>query len=276
MLVSGRGILPLSEHFSLTPSPVSRRLLYFCESAGSFACGPEYSVERGDFGSYLLIAVKAGTLYIGSDEKPKRAVRGDVILLDCHKPHRYFVREACSFAFAHIDGANTRDFYEAFLSAAGGVSSGYAFDRASEFLDRVCMDARVGGRQTEYERSLQIHSVLCSLVEGVSGRGSGALDAAQSYLAANLSRSVSVADAARAAGLSEAHFSRQFRRRTGLSPHQYLLRLRVDRAKECLREPDGSVKRAAFDCGFSSESNFIAAFSRLVGMTPGEYRNTPL
>jgi len=77
---------------------------------------------------------------------------------------------------------------------------------------------------------------------------------------------------AEAAGLSAAHFSQMFRKSTGESPHQFVLRIRVERAKEMLRAPKARVLDVAIACGFKTQQHFARVFRRACGATPTEYR----
>jgi AraC-like DNA-binding protein len=83
---------------------------------------------------------------------------------------------------------------------------------------------------------------------------------------------LSVADMARAAHLSSAHFSRQFRRVFGESPHQYLLTRRLERAAALLRTTDWSVADVCMAVGLTSVGSFTTSFGRMFGMTPTTYR----
>jgi AraC-like DNA-binding protein len=81
-----------------------------------------------------------------------------------------------------------------------------------------------------------------------------------------------VAELARAAGLSPAHFSREFRRAFGESPHQYLLTRRLERAAALLRLTDNSVAEVCFSVGLQSVGSFTTSFGRMFGMSPTAYR----
>jgi AraC-like DNA-binding protein len=81
-----------------------------------------------------------------------------------------------------------------------------------------------------------------------------------------------VDDMARAAGLSRAHFSREFRRTFGESPHQYLLTRRLERAAALLRTTDHSVAEICFSVGLASVGSFTTSFSRTFGKSPTAYR----
>jgi AraC-like DNA-binding protein len=81
-----------------------------------------------------------------------------------------------------------------------------------------------------------------------------------------------VEDMARAAGLSRAHFSREFRRAFGESPRAYLLTRRLERAAALLRTTDRSVADVCLSVGLQSIGSFTTSFSRMYGMSPTAYR----
>ena len=85
---------------------------------------------------------------------------------------------------------------------------------------------------------------------------------------------LTVADLARAAGLSPAHFSREFRRTFGESPHTYLLTRRLERAAALLRTTDRSVAEICVAVGLSSVGSFTTSFTRMFGKSPTAYRAT--
>jgi AraC-like DNA-binding protein len=83
---------------------------------------------------------------------------------------------------------------------------------------------------------------------------------------------LSVDDLARAAGLSRAHFSREFRRAFGESPHGYLLTRRLERAAALLRSTDRSVGDICLSVGLRSVGSFTTTFTRTFGVSPTAYR----
>lgn len=81
-----------------------------------------------------------------------------------------------------------------------------------------------------------------------------------------------VADLARAAGLSRAHFSERFAAAFGTTPHAYLLTRRLERAAALLRHTDHPVARVCTEVGLSSVGSFTVSFRRVFGRTPTAYR----
>lgn len=85
---------------------------------------------------------------------------------------------------------------------------------------------------------------------------------------------LTVADLARAAHLSPAHFSRSFRDAFGESPHAYLLTRRLERAAALLRSTDRSITEICLMVGWSSLGSFSTSFSRMFGISPRQYRSS--
>ena len=81
-----------------------------------------------------------------------------------------------------------------------------------------------------------------------------------------------VADMAAAAGLSSAHFSREFRRAFGEPPHAYLLTRRLERAAALLRDSDRTVADICLSVGLTSVGSFTTSFTRMFGTSPTAYR----
>ena len=90
---------------------------------------------------------------------------------------------------------------------------------------------------------------------------------------ARYSEPLGVDDLARAAGLSRAHFSREFRRAFGESPHAYLLTRRLERAAALLRTTDRSVAEICLVVGLQSLGSFTTSFTRTYGVSPTAYRS---
>ena len=95
---------------------------------------------------------------------------------------------------------------------------------------------------------------------------------AKEFLAAHCADDLSLLDVARACGLSRGHFTKAFRVATGLTPHQWLQRYRIDKAKNQLLDPALSIADIAISCGFADQSHLTRVFSRLVGDSPAAWR----
>jgi AraC family transcriptional regulator len=126
-------------------------------------------------------------------------------------------------------------------------------------------------------------ALAVALVNGCAGRhrsvqayrgglGSARLRRIKEFVHAKIEDDLTLCEMAQSVELSTAYFSRMFRKSTGESPHQFLLRQRVERAKEMLRSADARVMDVAVACGFKSQQHFAQVFRHLCGASPTEYR----
>ncbi|MBE9111194.1 helix-turn-helix transcriptional regulator [Nodosilinea sp. LEGE 07298] len=94
------------------------------------------------------------------------------------------------------------------------------------------------------------------------------------YINNYLERELSLKELAAIAQMSQYHFCRAFKQATGFSPHQYLIRQRVERAKQLLKKGGMSLSAAAIACGFTHQSHLHRHFKRLTGVTPTTFLNS--
>lgn len=99
------------------------------------------------------------------------------------------------------------------------------------------------------------------------------LQKALTYMQGNLSSSLRLAEIAAAVGMSQYSFSRAFQFSTGTSPHQYLIKLRIEMARELLDSGNLPVSHIARDVGFADQSHLTMHFRKLLGTTPARYRS---
>ncbi len=104
------------------------------------------------------------------------------------------------------------------------------------------------------------------------GLGSVRLRRIKELVHAKMENDLSLDEMAQSVGLSTAHFARMFRKSTGETPHQFVLRQRLDRAKGMLRAPDARVLDVALACGFKTQQHFAQVFRGVWGVSPTEYR----
>ena len=115
-------------------------------------------------------------------------------------------------------------------------------------------------------------SASLASVETVGGLPPWRLQRVFAYIRENLANEVSVADLAKTVGMSQYYFSKLFKMSTGTTPHQYVMRQRVERAQELLREGRSALAEVAAQVGFETQSHFTSVFRHLAGITPKRYR----
>lgn len=115
-----------------------------------------------------------------------------------------------------------------------------------------------------------------TVFSGDSGAGQVSfIEKAIGYVFDNLQQDIGVEDLARFSGYSTWYFSRTFKQHTGFSPGEYIVKTRIEYAKELLSTTDYPLELIAQKCGFHSQNYFISVFRKRESITPGQYRRVP-
>lgn len=114
------------------------------------------------------------------------------------------------------------------------------------------------------------HRLIASELSG--GLSSSDLQRVIAFIHDNLSHNLTLSDLAAIANLSPHHFALRFKQSSGFSPHQYVIRQRIEKAKSLLLNSNASIADVACTVGFTNHSHLNLHFKRLVGVTPSQYR----
>jgi AraC family transcriptional regulator len=171
-------------------------------------------------------------------------------------------------AYGEVELRATRKFADPRLSAlvaAARAEMVAGFPSGRLFLDSVeqAMAVALVKDHAVRHRPLQVYR---------GGLGSARLRMIKELVNAKMEDDLSLDDMAQSVGLSTAHFARMFRKSTGATPHQFVLRQRLERAKAMLRAPDARVLDVAVACGFKTQQHFAQVFRDVWGVSPTEYR----
>lgn len=128
-----------------------------------------------------------------------------------------------------------------------------------------------------------ILKICCKLLDNISF-DNGELDTAYtkaiepaiSFIHVNYSSSIYVKELSQKCGYSTYHFTRIFKRLTGFSPNEYIIKVRIEKAKELLLKTDKSIEIISQEMGFSSPNYFIKKFQQWEGKTPNSVRRRPV
>lgn len=114
---------------------------------------------------------------------------------------------------------------------------------------------------------------ISKMIERQGGLPPNNLRRVKEYIQAHLEENISLRRMADLVPMSQYHFGRLFKQSTGLSPHQYVLRQRIAKAKELLADEHLSIGEISHQLGFASRSHFTTVFGNLAGTTPSNYRH---
>jgi AraC-like DNA-binding protein len=132
--------------------------------------------------------------------------------------------------------------------------------------------------------SLEYQSLILDLITSVLGQTPNfsttdnalhdSIDRAKQFIVENYSEDISLNDIAGAACVSPFHFSRTFKRNTNLSPHQFLLEVRLQNARKLLLNSTRNIAEVSYASGFANPDYFVTLFKKKTGVTPSEFRRS--
>ncbi|MBR3234025.1 MAG: helix-turn-helix domain-containing protein [Atopobiaceae bacterium] len=261
-----------------TPSAAQLEMPYVCTEAGALYGESGFVTERDSKDSYLLFYTFDGAGYVRQNKRTVTVGHGQMLLMDCRTPQAYGTSPKADrwyHIWAHVGGAGVAATARRLgLPALTPISvpSSRVQPYLDTILERLERDSVIDGELV----GLAVHGLLSSMLIARS-RDEIPQDSpvvlAQNYIARHYGERITVDDLARAAAVSTSYLTRLFRQQMETSPHDYLLRYRITRAKQLLTETDLSIGAIAKQVGFTSESNFSYRFSRLCDTTPRAYRN---
>ena len=274
------GVLPSSDYYFATPSLQAKLMLYYLLCVGHFTCVGGYHVKRNNFNSILLMYVRGGNCTVWVNGERYLAKKGEAIILNCYRPHEYYAEGELDILWVHLDGGRSMEFYEYISKTCGTV---FVPDSPSLFEKSITSLLEIfRNEQTLSETSVSciLHGLLCNVVSSTSKTGimhfaDGAVETAVCYIKDNLTEQITVDGLAQLSAMSTSNFARLFKRQMGYSPYEYIIKQRIDKAKTVLKTTSLSIAEIGVQVGFSTSSNFIAAFRSRVGISPNHFRNLP-
>lgn len=280
MKVHEPGVLPSSQIFFYTPREADPSLFLYPLCIGRYECNSNYIVNRINYDSFLLLYVISGSVYLAQDGLSKTLRAEEFSIVDCYRPHVYGSHEGCEILWVHFDGALARSYYDYILNlqksnVVVAADSTRAFRYMSSLYSALSNHMPIESAQiSKYLISVLtefMHPPTPDMSENISD-----LESARIYINENLDQQLSLEMMADRAHLSIYHFSRSFKKAFGYTPHEYLIKVRLNAACFYLISSSSQVKEIAFKCGFTTESGFCTCFRKNIGCTPAEYRQNHL
>lgn len=273
MELHGKGLCRGSKIWFYTPSQAAKRLFFYPLAAGDFQCTKQYRVSREQYNSILLLFVSEGEMVLRQDGAELTAKGGELLLVDCYRQHEYAAMRDTHTLWVHFDGVNSRELFQE-MKQQRGQKLKYG-QETLETMQGIVQG--VSEAAPESELSIRIYTLLCRLLVGSSlpeqeNTKGTQIEKGKEYMKYHLKESIAIEEIAGHVSMSASYFTKMFRETTGFSPYEYLLRLRLERAKELLLQTELPVSEVAYLSGFHSDSNFICFFKKETGISPLKFR----
>jgi AraC-like DNA-binding protein len=237
--------------------------------------------ERGRTPFTILQHTLEGAGNLRYENRTFRVGPGDTMVLTVPHNNRYWLEPGghWSFFWLSMNGEEALRIHRDVIAAAGPVLR--LAPETVESLGRCCLDLLDGPDLAPGRASAVAYSAAMTLFDDVFGAPAApdelrsAMRPVTAHIEANLHRALPVAELARVAGLSRAHFSRLFAASEGMAPGQYVLERRLESAARLLVQGASlPVKEIAILTGFPDPNYFAKAFRRHYGLSPTDYRTT--
>ena len=275
------GVLSGSEIFFNTVGTSTRRLLYYVNFCGHYYCERGYKIRRNYIDNLLLMLVDNGSMRLEYRGKHYTAKAGDIVLMDCTFPQYYDTADYVEFYWMHISGLNAFELCEYLTNVHDGIVHRTPNNEKAADLLRLIVSQYANNQPVgDAEQSRLLYNILCYIMPSVQVYAQADKDSPVQrviqYIHAHLGEDLNLKQLAAQVYLSPSHLIRLFREETQHSPHEYIVLLRMDRAKYLLKTTSIPIKAIAFEVGYRSEASFSGAFTDRIGISPRKFRELPL
>lgn len=269
------GILAKSVCFSFTPSDLAEKYYFYPTWCGHYYCTSNYYMKRDYFPPLLVAFIREGEFHVEYDGLIFDAQKGDVVLLDCSRPHYYHARDGLEFLYLHFDGSNAHELCQYIIDMYGPLIRNQNNVLIGNFLNNMISFYKQDGIENPFNSSMRIYKLLQLLSERDSSqlKEETVIDQTVRYIRSNIGKQIALNELANVANLSPFYFSHYFKEATGFSPIDYVINTRIDQAKILLIRTNKTVAEIAYEVGYLSSNSLINVFVQKTGVTPKQFRN---
>lgn len=260
-----------------TPGSLQATMPYVCTEAGTLYGERGFYTGRDFKDSYLLLYTFGGTGCVTQNNRTVTVRHGRALLMDCRSPQAYGTSPQSDHWYhlwAHVEGTGVDDAAKR-LGLPALVPVALSRSRVQPHFDEIFARLQVEDIENGELVGLAVHTILSEMLIAQARNDvpdDNPVALAQSYVISHYGEQITVDDIARAVAVSQSYLTRLFRQQMGTSPHDYLLRYRITKAKQLLMETDLPIGAIAQRVGFPTASNFSYQFSKITGTTPRAYR----
>ncbi|MEA5003659.1 MAG: AraC family transcriptional regulator [Christensenella sp.] len=276
------GDLVKSNRIIYTPSAFAKANLIHLQETGELQAQQPHSSKRKGLFSYLFFVVLHGSGTLKYDGSVYSLTVGDCVFIDCRKPYAHCSsNDLWTLKWAHFYGPNMNAIYEKYMERGGQPCfHAHTLDQYHQILEQIYEIAS----SADYIRDMKIYEHLASLLTLLMEEGwdplrnsfsttkKQNLQNIKEYLDQHYQEKISLDMLADLFYVNKFYLTRVFKEQFGLSVNNYLLHVRINRAKQFLRFTTSSIEEISHACGMTDANYFSRIFKRLEGISPGEFR----
>jgi len=264
-----------------TPADWQRDLFYSVVRGGHLRAGFEHRIQRETYPGHELILCVSGRGWVQINGKRHDVAADDLVWVNCHHPHAYgsISQDPWELYWVRVEGRPLEKVANLLETRTQPVIRSFrAKDATLEFAQ--ILKHMVGSRPSDAAR---VNAAVTALIALAFESRLSDSDMIRQELPQQVQKAlekmrlyfhtpIRVAELAALAGMSESHFSRQFKTSIGTSPIDWLRRERINQAKHRLIESSDAVKEVARQVGYSDQFFFSKDFKKMTKLTPTQFR----
>lgn len=275
---------PQSVWYTVSATPLAKASLVHAQEIGNFFAGPKYNTSRKTFPSYLLKLSLEGCGALEYDGQRYQVPAGRFFWIDCSKPQNYYTDaqgEEWHMVWLHFYGGCAKSYYDAFLSMnAGSPVASLPLNSGAYGLFRELFETASSDKDQVYKDFEMARLITCLLTECVQATivtkenhsVPQIIHATMLYLQENYMKRHTLESLGARFSINPFYLQKQFKRYVGLSPTEYCIYLRIDRAKVLMRSTYTTIGEISREVGIENVGYFTRLFKQHEGMTPQAYR----
>ena len=278
-------LAPNSTWLTVTASTQAKGTLLHVQELGIFYAHSEYYTERAGLNSYLIKYTLGGEGEFRYGAQQSRVREGSLFWVDCHQ-HQYYSTspdsDSWDVIWVHFYGESAKQYYELFVNQNGG-SNVLSMPPDNEIAQKMnqLIDLYHGATNdfmTDVEASGVLTSLLLEIIKSLAAADSytqipETIVQAKEYMKDHYQEHISLDDLSSELHINKFHFLRIFKRHVGMTPNEFLIQTRLNKAKGFLRTTDNTVTQIASLVGIPNTSHFINLFKKHEQTTPAAYRH---
>ena len=264
-----------------TPADWQRDLFYSVVRGGQLKAGLEHRIQRETYPGHELIFCTAGRGWIQVNGKRHEVSANDLVWVNCHHPHAYgsHSKQPWELYWIRVEGRPLGKVASLLEMKSQPVIQNIDPEKAKQEFELI-LQHMIGNRPSD---AALINAAVTAIIALIFHARLSDSDTIQPELPMPVQKAlekmrlyyhtpIRVAELAQVAGMSESHFSRQFKTAIGTSPIDWLRRERINQAKHRLIESDDAIKEVARQVGYSDQFFFSKDFKKMTQLTPSKFR----
>lgn len=271
-----------SQRILYTPSAFARSNLMHLQEVGQLRALSPHTNQRSHLASYLFFVVADGEGTLTYDGAAYPLSRGSCVFIDCRRAYSHATSlRLWTLAWAHFDGPTMHGVYRKYVER-GGMPA-FRPENVQTYLDLMAQLQQTAAAD-DHVRDMHINELLWALLSHLmqsawrpaahrsANDSRSRITEVKAWLDNHYNEKIALDDLAEHFFINKFYLTRLFREQYGSTIVNYLLSLRISRAKELLRFSDLSVEEIGARCGMPEANYFSRAFHKIEGVSPSEFR----